>query len=173
MIFQPDCSALEQALRCKVVVCGRSFGTFSEATASAKVARQDTAAVSPASGGECPSLILGTMTFGWSKASQPVDDIEAWRMVRTFRESGGGACIFARLLASVVGLRVVLGLGCCSRNRHGAHVHGSSGCIRAHAASSARRHRGRQPYQGRDESDATYFERCVASEFCAGRANHA
>jgi|EP01046_Picozoa_sp_COSAG06_P046725 hypothetical protein len=76
----------------------RPLGTFSEATASATVGAATTdassaaaASISAAHGGDYPSLILGTMTFGWSKASRTVDDIEAWKMIRAFQQDGGSA----------------------------------------------------------------------------------
>jgi len=77
----------------------RPLGTFSEATASATVGAATptdpssaaAASISAAHGGDYPSLILGTMTFGWSKASRTVDDIEAWKMIRAFQQDGGSA----------------------------------------------------------------------------------
>ena len=81
----------------------RTLSTFSEAT-SATVGSKPITASGASAGGKgrsgCPSLILGTMTFGWSKASQQVDDIEAWKMVRAFQQEGGGACCSLLLVPS-------------------------------------------------------------------------
>ena len=46
-----------------------------------------------------PKPVLGTMTFGWSKASKPVDVTVAAQMLQTFLEKGGREIDGARMYA--------------------------------------------------------------------------